>query len=135
MATLDSPDVIPVTLPSGERFLLAEMTGRDYRAMREVQARGDEAAALDTMLDILERRVVGSADELLDLPIRKLADLVEAWMAGVEEAAVPAEERKALAASLSRAAVDDKYQPSVPLATRSTSSRNGGQRTPRGSSR
>jgi hypothetical protein len=131
----DSPDIATVTLPTGERFVMAEMTGRDYRLIREVQAKADEAAALDTMLDILERRCVSGTVPILDLSIRKVSRLVEQWMSGEEEVAFPADERASLAKVMSTAAVKpDEVQP-IPLATRSTSSRNGGRRTPRGSSR
>ncbi len=129
----DAPDVTTISLPTGERFLLAEMTARDYKMLREVQATNDEAKGLDVALDILERRCVSG--DVLDLTITKVSKLLELWMSGEEEAALPDAERKELAGVMSAAALDpDKAQP-VPLATRSTSSRNGGRRTPRGSSR
>jgi hypothetical protein len=80
-----------VVLDDGTWVLFDEMTGRDLKTFLALaDDREPSAPEVAAVLDIIERRVrASSVSDPLDLPMRRLFELMGRWVEEVESTAVP----------------------------------------------
>jgi hypothetical protein len=86
---MDKPDDA-ITLSDGTWAVMDELHGRDYRTVMGANPKKPTPADVGALLELIEKRCLrSSVPDILDMPMTRIMELVERWMGGIQDDALP----------------------------------------------